>query len=163
MQHLMWICFISKNVKYGNILSELCLAYKDAKKKYVTNKMKIYVEKVLDEVVYFSTDYGKAKGIWQGNNRPIDKVYYVEMDIDKLCDYDSFVLCDTKEYYIEMVDENIQFTLLLLEYDEDGCATFRFGDAIIEIETNFDERFYAMKNSYLTISVEKLNIYDENL
>jgi len=25
--------------------------------------MKIYVEKVLDEVVYFSTDYGKAKGI----------------------------------------------------------------------------------------------------
>ena len=125
--------------------------------------MKIYVEKVLDEVVYFSTDYGKAKRIWQGNNRPIDKVYYVEMDIDKLCDYDSFVLCDTKEYYIEMVDENIQFTLLLLEYDEDGCATFRFGDAIIEIETNFDERFYAMKNSYLTISVEKLNIYDENL
>ena len=62
-----------------------------------------------------------------------------------------------------MVDENIQFTLLLLEYDVDGCATFRFGDAIIEIETNFDERFYAMKNSYLTISVEKLNIYDENL
>ena len=43
------------------------------------------------------------------------------------------------------------------------CATFRFGDAIIEIETNFDELFYAMKNSYLTISVEKLNIYDENL
>lgn len=28
--------------------------------------MKIYVEKVLDEVVYFSTDYGKAKGIWKG-------------------------------------------------------------------------------------------------
>lgn len=25
--------------------------------------MKIYVEKVLDEVVYFSTDYGNAKGI----------------------------------------------------------------------------------------------------
>ena len=31
--------------------------------------MKIYVEKVLDEVVYFSTDYGNAKGIWKGNNR----------------------------------------------------------------------------------------------
>ncbi len=36
--------------------------------------MKIYVEKVLDEVVYFSTDYGKAKGIWKGNNRPFNKV-----------------------------------------------------------------------------------------
>lgn len=94
--------------------------------------MKIYVEKVLDEAVYFSIDYGKAKGKWKGNNRPTDKVYYVEMDIDTLCDYESFVLCDTKEYHIE-------------------------------IETNFDERFYAMKNSYLTIIVEKLNIYEENL
>lgn len=129
----------------------------------MTNKMKIYVEKVLDEVVYFSTDYGRAKGIWKGNNISTNKVYYIEMDIDMLCDYDSFVLCDSKEYYIEMVDENIQLTLLLLEYDEDGCATFQFGNEIIEIETNFDERFYALKNSYVTISVEKLNIYDENI
>lgn len=129
----------------------------------MTNKMKIYVEKVLDEFVYFSTDYGWAKGIWKGNTISINKVYYIEMDIDMLCDYDSFVLCDSKEYYIEMVDENIQLTLLLLEYDEDGCATFQFGNEIIEIETNFDERFYALKNSYVTISVEKLNIYDENI
>lgn len=125
--------------------------------------MKIYVEKVLDEVVYFSTDYGRAKGIWKGNNISTNKVYYIEMDIDMLCDYDSFVLCDSKEYYIEMVDENIQLTLLLLEYDEDGCATFQFGNEIIEIETNFDERFYSLKNSYVTISVDKLNIYDENI
>lgn len=75
--------------------------------------MKIYVEKVLDEVVYFSTDYGNAKGIWKGNNRPIDKVYYVEMDIDMLCDYESFVLCDTKEYHIEMVNGNIQISFRL--------------------------------------------------
>lgn len=125
--------------------------------------MKIYVEKVLNEIVYFSTDYGKAKGIWKGNNRPIEKEYYVEVDVDMLCDYDDLILCDTKEYQIKMVDEDIQLTLLLLEYDEDGCATFQFGDSIIEIETNFDERFYALKNSYLTISVQKLNIYDENL
>ena len=125
--------------------------------------MKIYVEKELDEFVYFSTDYGRAKGICKGNTISINKVYYIEMDIDMLCDYDSFVLCDSKEYYIEMVDENIQLTLLLLEYDEDGCATFQFGNEIIEIETNFDERFYALKNSYVTISVEKLNIYDENI
>ena len=46
--------------------------------------MKIYVEKVLDEVVYFSTDYGRAKGIWKGNNISTNKVYYIEMDIDCL-------------------------------------------------------------------------------
>lgn len=125
--------------------------------------MKIYVEKVLNEIVYFSTDYGKAKGIWQGSNKPIEKEYYVEMDVDRLCDYDDLIIGDMKKYQIKMEDENIQLTLLLLEYDKDGCATFKFGDSIIEIETNFDERFYALKNSYVTICVEKLNVYDENL
>ena len=50
-----------------------------------------------------------------------------------------------------------------IKYDEDGCATFQLGDSIIEIETAYDERFYALKNSYITLFVEKLNVYDENL
>lgn len=86
--------------------------------------MKIYVEKVLDEVVYFSTDYGNAKGIWKGNNRPIDKVYYVEMDIDMLCDYESFVLCDTKEYHIEMVNGNIQLPYYCLNMKKTDAQHF---------------------------------------
>lgn len=125
--------------------------------------MKIFVDKVLDENIYFSTDYGKAKGIWKGINRPIEKEYYVELDIERLYDYDDLIVSKIKEYQMKILDENIQLTLVLLEYDEDGCATFQIGDSIIEIETNFDERFYALKNSYVTIHVEELNIYDENL
>ncbi len=125
--------------------------------------MKIFVDKVLDENIYFSTDYGKAKGIWKSDNIPIEKEYYVELDIERRYDYDELIVSEMKEYQIKILDENIQLTLLLLEYDEDGCATFRFGDSIIEIETIFDERFYDLKNSYVTIYVEKLNIYDQNL
>lgn len=125
--------------------------------------MKIYVNKVVNENIYFFTDYGKAKGIWKGTNRPIEKEYYVELDIDMLYNYEDLIVSKIKEYRMEMLDEKIQLTLLFLEYDEDGCATFRFDDSIIEIETNFDERFCALKNSYVTISVEELNIYDENL
>lgn len=125
--------------------------------------MKIYVDKVLNEIIYFSTDYGKAKGIWKGTNRPIEKEYYVELDIDRLYNYDDLIVSKIKEYQMKIEDEKIQLTLLLLEYDGDGCATFRFGDSIIEIETNYDERFCNLKNSYVTILVEKLNIYDENL
>ena len=44
--------------------------------------MKIVIDKILDENIYFSTDYGMAKGIWKGANRPIQKEYYVELDID---------------------------------------------------------------------------------
>ena len=32
-----------------------------------------------------------------------------------------------------------------------------------EIETAYDERFYALMNSYITLFVEKINVYDENL
>lgn len=125
--------------------------------------MKIYVDNVLNKIIYFSTDYGKAKGIWKGINRPIEKEYYVELDIDRLYNYDDLIVSKIKDYQMKIEDEKIQLTLLLLEYDEDGCATFRFGDSIIEIETNYDERFCVLKNSYVTILVESLNIYDENL
>ena len=46
--------------------------------------MKIVIDKVLDKNIYFSTDYGMAKGIWKGTNRPIQKEYCVELDIDGL-------------------------------------------------------------------------------
>lgn len=125
--------------------------------------MKIYVDKVINEIIYFSTDYGKAKGIWKGTSRAIEKEYYVELDIDRLYNYDELIVSKIKEYQIKIQDEKIQLTLLLLEYNEDGCAIFRFGDSIIEIETNYDERFYLLKKMYVTILIEKLNVYDENL
>lgn len=125
--------------------------------------MKIFVDKVLNETFYFSTDYGKAKGIWQGTRRPLRKEYYVELDIDMLYDYDDMVVSKTKEYQMKLLDEKNQLTLLFLEYDEDGCATFQLGDSIIEVETNFDERFYKLKNSFIMLNVEKINVYDENL
>ena len=100
--------------------------------------MKIVIDKILDENIYFSTDYGMAKGIWKGANRPIQKEYYVELDIDGLYSYDNVFVNNTKEYQMRIIDGKNQLTLLLLEYDEDGCATFQLGDSIIEIETAYD-------------------------
>ena len=125
--------------------------------------MKIVIDKILDENIYFSTDYGLAKGLWTGANCPFQKEYYVELDIDGLYSYDNVFVNNTKEYQMRIIDGKNQLTLLLLEYDEDGCATFQLGDSIIEIETAYDERFYALKNSYITLFVEKINVYDENL
>lgn len=126
-------------------------------------KMKINISKVLNEIVYFSTDYGSAKGIWKGIDQPVEEEYFVELDIDNLYNYDDFTVSKIKEYQIKILDEKIQLTMLLIEYDEFGCATFQFGDSLIEIETNFDRRFFLLENLYVTILVEKLNIYDENI
>lgn len=125
--------------------------------------MKIFIDKVLNKSVFFSTEYGDGKGVWKSINKPVEKEYFVELDIDILYNYDDFGASTIEEYRMKICDGKILFNLLLLEYDEFGCATFRFGDSIIEIETNYDERFLALKNSYVTVFVEKLNIYDENV
>ena len=69
--------------------------------------MKIVIDKILDENIYFSTDYGMAKGIWKGANRPIQKEYYVELDIDGLYSYDNVFVNNTKEY--QMMGKYIQW------------------------------------------------------
>ena len=65
--------------------------------------MKIVIDKVLDKNIYFSTDYGMAKGIWKGANRPIQKEYYVELDIDGLYSYDNVFVNNTKDCLSLMV------------------------------------------------------------
>ena len=125
--------------------------------------MKIYVNKISNENIYFSTEYGKAKGIWKGADKPREKEYYVEVDIEKKCKYDDMFVCGKKAYQINIFDKNIQLTLLFLEYDEYGCATLKLGDSLIEMETYFDERFYSLKNLFVTIYVEQLYVYDINL
>lgn len=69
--------------------------------------MKIVIDKILDENIYFSTDYGMAKGIWKGDNRPIQKEYYVELDIDGLYSYDNVFVNNTKEYQMRIIDGKI--------------------------------------------------------
>lgn len=125
--------------------------------------MKVCVERVLDKNIYFSTEYGKGKGVWKGDERPTMAEYYVELDVDRLYRYDDFIISKNEEFQMNISNEENQLTLLLLEYDELGCATFRLGDSIVEIETIFDERFFALKNLYLKFSVEELYLYDENI
>ena len=125
--------------------------------------MKIYVDQVFNKIIYFSTAYGNARGIWRGVNRPNKREYFVELDIDIKYNYDDFMVSKVKEYQIKIVDYKTYLTLLFLEYDEFGCATFRLGDSIIEIETNIDDRFLALKNLFVIVSVEKINRYDENI
>lgn len=125
--------------------------------------MKIYVDQVFNKIIYFSTAYGNARGIWRGVNRPNKREYFVELDIDIKYNYDDFMVSKVKEHQMKIVDDKTYLTLLFLEYDELGCATFRLGDSIIEIETNIDDRFLALKNLFVIVSVEKINIYDENI
>lgn len=123
--------------------------------------MKIRVNSIKNERVSFTTEYGKGKGIWKSNNKPLEKEYFVEFDIiDKYRYEDISISCD-KWCQMECEENRMRLTMLLLQYDEQGCASFRLGDSIVELETYYDERFLALVNSYLDICTENLYLYDE--
>ena len=70
--------------------------------------MKIYVDQVFNKIIYFSTAYGNARGIWRGVNRPNKREYFVELDIDIKYNYDDFMVSKVKEYQMKIVDYRIK-------------------------------------------------------
>ena len=124
--------------------------------------MKIQVEQVVNNIVYFTTKYGRGRAIWKESDKLEEKEYFAEFDIDTVYKYDDINLSSTKEYQIKIYNDQNLLTMLFIEYDESGCATFRWGESIVEIETVYDERFMTLLNLYVTIIVETLNIYNEN-
>lgn len=125
--------------------------------------MKIDIEQVANNYVYFATKYGKGKGIWKDSAKPEEKEYFAEFDIETVYHYDDLCVSDRKECQINICNNQNMLTMQLIEYDESGCATFQLGESIIEIETVYDKRFTTLLNLYVTLMVENLNIYNENL
>lgn len=123
--------------------------------------MKIHVNGVKNERVYFTTEYGEGNGIWKSKTIPLEKDYFVEFDIaDKYQYIDISVNCNN-QYQIGSAENKVCLTMLLLQYDMQGCASFQFGDSVVELETSYDERFLKLINSYLDIYVTDLYLYDE--
>ena len=123
--------------------------------------MKICINGLKKERVYFTTEYGVGRGIWKSKNSPVRKDYFVEFDIADTCCYEDISVSNFKQYRMESTEDRMCLTMLLMEYDEQGCASFRFGDSIVELETYYDEKFLALVNSYLDIYTGKLYLYDE--
>ena len=123
--------------------------------------MKICINGLKKERVYFTTEYGVGRGIWKSKNSPVRKDYFVEFDIADTYCYEDISVSNFKQYRMESTEDRMCLTMLLMEYDEQGCASFRLGDSIVELETYYDERFLALVNSYLDICTENLYLYDE--
>lgn len=99
--------------------------------------MKIFINRILDKQIYFSTDYGEGRGIWKEDTRPFQKEYFVEFDISKLYSYKELIISKTEEYKIGIYDNKINLTLLLTGYDEYGCATFQLQKQKLIMITEF--------------------------
>lgn len=125
--------------------------------------MKIYIEDVKDTEITFLTKHGTGKAIWKSNHIPTIGEYIVEFDIIDVYNYSDFNISDKREFYVGICEKGTVLTLLLMEYEESGCATFRMGDSIIEMETNYDIRFKALEGTYVSVYVKQLEIYENEI
>ena len=105
----------------------------------------------------------KDGGEWKGEKRPEKEEYFIELDIPDLHAYDDFIKSQEKEYKIKLYGNKIKLNMLFLEYNRNGCATLRIGNSIIEIETGYDERFWLLVGEYVSLLVENIVLYDENI
>ena len=103
--------------------------------------MKILVEKIIfvDSSIHvdFSTDYGKATALWEGEKPTINFEYHVEIDIDDSLTWEKDIIKnETGEYSIQMHDNRIFLAGMLDSVDDDGYAVLRIGESIITFVTN---------------------------
>lgn len=125
--------------------------------------MKIYIENIKDKEIIFLTRHGTGKGIWSSNKIPAIGEYIVEFNITDVYDYSAFNISSKKEFHVDICEKGTVLTLLLLEYEKSGCATFQMGDSLIEMETNYDMRFKELVGTYVSVYVKQLEIYENEV
>ena len=93
--------------------------------------MKIYVNKVINEVVYGSTCFGNINVIWDGSKPDVGKIYYVELDIDGVYVWGEDITISNKNASIMSNDEFTSINGIFESIDDDGYAVLRMDDYII--------------------------------
>lgn len=95
--------------------------------------MRITIEKTNStKLIDFTSEYGKAKAIWQDKN-PECKAYNVEIDIDKCLKWDVDIKITSQTASSISVDKNNKIILIGLfeSIDDDGYTVLRMGNSII--------------------------------
>lgn len=125
--------------------------------------MKIKIISIREQEVEFISKYGVATGIWKDRIKPEQKEYYVEIDVKDRISFDKIEINHQEELIIKSVTGGILISGLLKEYDTDGCATLKFEDTLVEVETNFDKGFMSICGSYISFVVSDIQVYDEHI
>ena len=86
----------------------------------------------LNIIVFFSSNFGDAKGFWIGENPKINEFYQVEVDInDKLIWNQNIIKNIEHNYSVHLINNLICISGLLDSLDNDGYAVLRIGDNIV--------------------------------
>lgn len=101
--------------------------------------MKIIIKEIINQTqdysISFSTEYGNANALWNGNKPKINEEYLVEFEIPEILYWQKDIVPSEDRYKIWT--ENNRFCLIGLfeSIEDDGYTIIRLGDTIVPIET----------------------------
>jgi hypothetical protein len=111
-------------------------------------------------LVTFTTEFGNAQAIWEGDKPSLDVEYFVEFEIpDTLNWNDSMKQIDEKACTLGMEKDTLYFIGCLESVDEDGYTVIRLGDSIISLIVEGDP---FPERAFVKVLANKVVIYDMN-
>lgn len=124
--------------------------------------MDIKVLSIQGDRVYFSSKYGDAFGRWKDNYQPEKKSYNVELDFDGVISSSQICRSNMKCSKIDMKNNFLLFTGRVDECEE-GYLSIQMGDSFISFEIDESIDIKEINNSFVTISVDIIDLYDEHI
>ena len=121
--------------------------------------MTVKITKTQENTVWFSSEYGMGKGFCKDEFMQAGQEYLVEFEIGDTLTTNGIIVSEEEKCKSEIVGNVTELTMKLIDYEDDGCASFAFGDSVVLIETKYDERFLQLIDRYLTFKTEKIYLY----
>lgn len=123
--------------------------------------MKIVIEKVNlydnPNIIYFSTEFGNAQAIWEGDKPEIGKEYFVEVDIENPLKFeDDLIEFEQDTFSIGMVKDSIFIIGFLESVEDDGYSVLRLRDNIVTFEV---EGRLPSDNIFIRIEPRKIKLF----
>lgn len=124
--------------------------------------MKVRVVDVKEEntknITTFSTDFGIAQAIWEGEAPLIEKEYFVELEIAGVLKWEKdIVKSGNSQPIIETRDDITYINGCLESIDDDGYTVIRIGESIICLEAEGDA--YPI-GTFVEIQINSITLYN---
>ena len=85
--------------------------------------------------VSFSTEFGIATALWNGNEPQINKEYFVELEVPGVLYWQKDITVSEAKCGILLESGTVHLVGLFESIEDDGYTVIRLGDSIISIET----------------------------
>ena len=123
--------------------------------------MKILIEKIDGNIVYYKTKYGESQGEWADDPLPtVNQETFVELDADEIFKKNVNIFVEKEDdYKMYLSEEGIVFVGNLESIDDDGITALRIGDSILLIETVKGD-FVGWEN--VKLIAKKISLYSYN-